>query len=69
MEGKYLLRKDSKPNEFGEYKIALQYCTQGVPVKKSTGISIKPDLWLGDNGDNKYIRTGKDGHQKAYVLN
>ena len=69
MEGKYLLRKDSKPNEFGEYKIALQYCTQGVPVKKSTGISIKPDLWLGDNGDNKYIRTGKDGHQKAYILN
>lgn len=69
MEGKYLLRKDSKPNEFGEYKIALQYCTQGVPVKKSTGISIKPDLWLGDNGDNKYIRTGKNGHQKAYILN
>lgn len=69
MEGKYLLRKDTKPNEFGEYKIALQYCTQGVPVKKSTGISIKPDLWLGDNGDNKYIRTGKDGHKKAYVLN
>ena len=29
MEGKYLLRRDSKPNEFGEYKIALQYCTQG----------------------------------------
>ena len=69
MEGKYLLRKDTKPNEFGEYKIALQYCTQGVPVKKSTGISIKPDLWLGDKGDNKYIRAGKDGHQKAYILN
>lgn len=69
MEGKYLLRKDTKPNEFGEYKIALQYCTQGVPVKKSTGISIKPDLWLGDKGDGPYIRTGKDGHQKAYILN
>ncbi len=69
MEGKYLLRKDSKPNEFGEYKIALQYCTQGVPVKKSTGISIKPDLWLGDKGDGHYIRTGKHGHQKAHILN
>ena len=69
MEGKYLLRKDTKPNEFGEFKIVLQYCTQGVSVKKSTGISVHPDLWLGDNGDNKYIRTGKDGHQKAYVLN
>lgn len=69
MEGKYLLRKDTRPNEFGEYKITLQYCTQGVSVRKSTGISIKPDLWLGDNGDNKYIRTGKDGHQKAYILN
>ena len=69
MEGKYLLRKDTKPNEFGEFKIVLQYCTQGVSVKKSTGISVHPDLWLGDNGDNKYIRTGKDGHQKAYILN
>lgn len=69
MEGKYLLRKDSKPNEFGEYKIALQYCTQGVPVKKSTGISVHPDLWLGDKGDGHYIRTGKDGHKKAYILN
>lgn len=69
MEGKYLLRRDSKPNEFGEYKIALQYCTQGVPVKKSTGISVHPDLWLGDKGDGHYIRTGKDGHKKAAILN
>ncbi len=69
MEGKYLLRKDCKPNEFGEFKIVLQYCTQGVSVRKSTGISIKPDLWLGDKGDNKYIRTGKEGHQKAAILN
>lgn len=69
MEGKYLLRRDCKPNEFGEFKIILQYCTQGVSVKKSTGISAKPDFWLGDNGDNKYIRAGKDGHPKAYVIN
>lgn len=64
-----MLRMDSKPNEFGEYKVVLQYCTQGVPVKKSTGISIHPDFWLGDNGDGKYIRGGKDGHKKSVVLN
>ena len=69
MEGKYLLRKDCKPNEFGEFKIVLQYCTQGVSVRKSTGISIRPDIWLGDNGDGKFIRTGKEGHQKAAILN
>ena len=69
MEGKYLLRKDCKPNEFGEFKIVLQYCTQGVSVRKSTGISVHPDLWLGDKGDGHYIRTGKDGHPKACLLN
>ena len=69
MEGKYLLRKDCKPNEFGEYKITLQYCTQGVSVRKSTGISVHPGLWLGDKGDGHYIRTGKDGHPKACILN
>lgn len=69
MEGKYLLRKDCKPNEFGEYKIVLQYCSQGVPVKKSTGISISPEMWLGDNGDGHYIMSGKNGHPKASILN
>lgn len=69
MEGKYILRMDSKPNEFGEYKVILRYCTQGVPVKKSTGISIHPDFWLGDNGDGKYIMGGKNGHPKSNIIN
>ncbi len=69
MEGKLLLRKDSNPNEFGEYKVILQYCTQGVPVKKSTGISLHPDYWLGDNGDGKYVKAGKNGHPKSSILN
>ena len=69
MEGKFLLRKDSKPNEYGEYKVILQYCTQGIPVKKSTGISVHPDFWLGDNGDGKFVLGGKNGHHKATILN
>lgn len=69
MEGKFLLRRDSNPNEYGEYKVILQYCTQGIPVKKSTGISILPEHWLGDTGDGKYILSGKDGHPKAHILN
>lgn len=69
MDGKYLLRKDSNPNEFGEYRVNLQYCTQGVPLRKSTGISIHPDLWLGDNGDGKYVKGGKNGHPKSVILN
>ena len=69
MEGKYLLRKDSNPNEFGEYRVNLQYCTQGIPLRKSTGISIHPDLWLGDNGDGKYVKGGKNGHPKSVILN
>ncbi len=69
MEGRYLLRKDCRPNEYGEYKIVLRYCSQGVPVKKSTGISIAPEMWLGDNGDGHYIMSGKNGHPKASILN
>jgi len=69
MEGKFILRKDSSPNEFGEYKVILQYCTQGIPVKKSTGISVHPDFWLGDCGDGKCILGGKNGHPKASILN
>lgn len=69
MEGKFVLRKDSNPNEYGEYKVILQYCTQGIPVKKSTGISVHPNYWLGDNGDGKYILSGKNGHPKSSILN
>lgn len=69
MEGRFLLRRDSRPNEFGEYKVVLQFCTQGTAVKKSTGISVHPDYWLGDNGDGKYILSGKNGHPKSYILN
>lgn len=69
MDGKYLLRKDSNPNEFGEYRVILQYCTQGISVKKATGISVRPDHWLGDKGDGKYVKGGKDGHPKAVILN
>ena len=69
MEGKFFLRTDNKPNEFGEHMINIQYCTQGVPCKKKTGISVKPEYWLGDNGTNKYIKEGSNGHPKAKILN
>lgn len=69
MEGKFFLRTDNKPNEFGEQMINIQYCTQGVPCKKKTGISVKPEYWLGDNGTNKYIKEGPNGHPKAKMLN
>lgn len=69
MVGKFLLRKDGNPNEYGEFKISLQYSTQGVTVKKSTGISVHPDYWLGDNGDGKYILGGAKGHPKYLILN
>lgn len=69
MEGKFFLRTDNKPNEFGEQMINIQYCTQGVACKKKTGISVKPEHWLGDNGTNKYIKEGPSGHPKAKILN
>lgn len=69
MEGKFFLRTDNKPNELGEQMITIQYCTQGVPCKKSTGISVKPEHWLGDNVSGKYIKGGYNGHPKADILN
>ena len=69
MEGKFFLRTDNKPNEFGEQMINIQYCTQGVPCKKKTGISVKPEYWLGDNGTNRYIKEGPNGHPKGKLLN
>ena len=69
MEGKFFLRTDNKPNEFGEQMIHIQYCTQGVPCKKKTGISVKPEFWLGDNGNGKYIKEGPHGHPKGRLLN
>lgn len=65
MEGKFFLRTDNKPNELGEQMIHIQYCTQGVPCKKKTGISVKPEYWVGDNGSGKYIK----GHPKSDILN
>ena len=41
MEGKLILRKDGKPNEFGEYPVAIQYCTQGKAVRKTTDIKVR----------------------------
>lgn len=70
MTGRYILRKDRKPNEFGEYSICLYYSTQSVPVRKSIGISIHPDLWLGDDGHSTvYVLGGKNGHPKAEIYN
>ena len=69
MEGKFYLRTDHKPNELGEQMINIQYCTQGVPCKKKTGISVKPEYWLGDKGTNKYIKEGPNGHPKGKMLN
>lgn len=70
--GKFILRneKGRKPNAFGEYVINLQYCTQGVAVKKSTDIWVSPEHWLGDNGrSEKFVKGGKDGNAKAAVFN
>jgi len=69
MEGKFYIRTDHKPNEMGEQMINIQYCTQGVPCKRSTGISVKPEYWLGDKGTNRYIKDGPYGHPKAKMLN
>ena len=70
LEGKFVLRKDRGLNKKGEYTIVLQYTTQSVPVKTSTGVSVKPEFWLGDNGaSTKYILGGKKGHPKAELIN
>lgn len=70
MTGKFLLRKDRKPNEWGEYGVILQYSTQGTAVKCSTGIYVHPDHWLGDNGRcDKLIKGGSNGNPKADKLN
>lgn len=70
MTGKFILRKDRKPNEWGEYCVNLQYTTQRTPVKCSTGIFVHPDHWLGDDGRNgKFIRGGCNGNPKADILN
>ena len=70
MTGKYILRKDRKPNEFGEYGICLYYSTNSIPVKKSMGLFIHPDFWLGDNGSSdNYVLGGDNGHPKADIYN
>ena len=70
MNGKFILRKDKKTNEYGEYCVYLQYSTMGVSVKKSMDIWVKPDHWLGDEGrTNKFIQTGREGHPKGDLLN
>ena len=70
MEGRFVLRKDGKPNEYGEYPVVIQYCTQGRAVKKTTDIKVAPEHWLdGKGGLNKYVKGGRDGHPKAELLN
>ena len=70
MEGKLILRTDGNPNEYGEYPVVIQYCTQGKAVKKATGIRVAPEYWLyGKGGLNKYVKGGRDGHSKAELLN
>lgn len=70
MNIKYVLRKDRNPNEFGEYGVYLQSCTQGVPVKASTGFFVKPEHWLGDDGRSiKFVLGGKVGNPKSDQLN
>ena len=70
MEGRLILRKDGKPNEYGEYPVVIQYCTQGKAVRKSSDIKVAPEHWLdGKGGLNKYVKGGRDGHPKAELLN
>ena len=70
MEGKLILRTDVNPNEYGEYPVVIQYCTQGRAVKKSSGIRVAPEHWLdGKGGLNRYVKGGRDGHPKAELLN
>ena len=69
MDGKFYLRADNKANEFGEQMVYIQYCTQGVGCRKKTGIRVKTEHWLGDNGNNRYIKGGPNGNPKADILN
>ena len=70
MTGKFILRTDRKPNDFGEYPICLYYSTMSIPVKKAMGICIHPDFWLGDDGRSvQFILGGKEGHPKADFYN
>ena len=70
MTGKFILRKDNKSNEYGEYCVYLQYSTMGISVKKSVDIWVNPDHWLGDDGrSTKFIQTGREGHPKGDLLN
>ena len=70
MEGRLILRKDGKPNEYGEYPVVIQYCTQGKAVRKTSDIKVAPEHWLdGKGGLNKYVKGGRDGHPKAELLN
>ena len=69
MEGRFFLRTDHKPNEFGKQYVYIQYCTQGVACKKKTNVKVKPEHWLGDNGDGKFIKGGRDGDSQAQILN
>ena len=70
MEGKLILRTDGNPNEYGEYPVVIQYCTQGKAVKKASGIRVAPEHWLeGKGGLNKYVKGGRDGNPKADLLN
>jgi integrase len=69
MTGKFFLRTDTTPNERGEQYVYIQYCTQGVACKKKTDIKVKPEHWLGDNGDGKFIKGGRDGNPNAQRFN
>lgn len=70
LEGRFILRKDRNPNQNGEYTILLQYSTQGVCVKTSTHMMVKPEFWLGDTGtSSKYILGGRNGHPKSDLMN
>ena len=68
MEGKLKLRTDARPNEYGEYPVVIMYCTMGKAVRKTSDIRVAPEHWL-DGKDNKYVKSGKDGHPKAALLN
>ena len=67
MEGRLILRKDGRPNEYGEYPVVIQYCTQGKAVRKTSDIKVAPEHWLGVK--DKYVKSGRDGHPKAALLN
>ena len=70
MEGKFKIRTDAKPNEFGEYPVVIMYCTMGKAVRKTTDIKVAPEHWLGGKGGlNKYVKGGRDGNPKAAQLN